>query len=107
MNLKLTRLIAAAILFLGAFNMPYGYYKFVRISTFIFSGLFAYLSFKIKNELWIVLFGIILILFNPVYPMHFTKNIWAIIDLAAAAVFLISIKYADFTLLKKENEIHN
>lgn len=97
MNLKITRIIAAAILILGAFKMPYGYYKFVRISTFIIAGILLFLSYQKKNELWMVLFGILLVLFNPIYPMAFDKTIWAVIDILSAVLIIVSIKYLNLT----------
>ncbi len=93
MNYNITRYIASIILIIGVFRMPYGYYKFVRISTFIVAAVFLYLSYTKKNELWMVLFGILLILFNPIYPMTFDKSTWSILDVVSTAVLLMSIKY--------------
>jgi len=104
MNLNITRYISAIILIIGAFKMPYGYYKFVRISTFIIAGVFLYLSYTKKNELWMVLFGILLILFNPVFPVSFDKSTWAVIDLLSAVMILISVKYLNLTEEKTKNE---
>ena len=93
MNYKIIRYVASIILFIGTFKMPYGYYRFVRITTFITAGVFLYLSYKQKNELWLTIFGVLLILFNPIYPISFDKTTWAIIDVLSAGFILLSVKY--------------
>ena len=45
-------------------------------------------SFKLT---W--LFGLIVVLFNPIVPIHLTKEIWRPIDLASAIIFGLSILF--------------
>jgi hypothetical protein len=43
---------------------------------------------KMGFNLWIVVFGIVVVLFNPIIPVHlYDKVIWMPIDIAAAIVF--------------------
>jgi hypothetical protein len=78
------------LLLLGAMPLPYGYYNFLRLAVSISSLISGYVAFK-KNEsvsAVVVVSGIILILFNPVFPVHLTKGVWAFLDIAAAAWFI-------------------
>ena len=78
---------ASAILCLAAvFPLPYGFYNFLRFAITITSVLAAIELIKENNFIW-VLFGGIAILFNPIIPIHLTKDIWFVIDLIVAGAF--------------------
>lgn len=52
--------------------------------------------------------GGIAILFNPIIPVHLTKDIWVIIDLIVAILFLVSIfKIKPKRELPKEQKVQN
>lgn len=47
---------------------------------------------NITNGHWVVLFGVILILFNPIFPIHFYMKLpWIPIDIVSGLLFLIEI----------------
>ena len=95
----ITSLIFSAILlFIGIANLPIGYYTFLRIIVTI--SAVAILSAEIKNGLnfWVIIFGLISIVFNPILPVYLdNKSIWIPIDFVTAIFFLIKI----FTLKQK------
>ena len=84
-------IIAAIMLLIAILPLPYGYYQFLR---WVVCGIAAFIAFEAYNwgKTWAIwLFGIIAILFNPIIPVHLTKEIWQPIDLVCALLFSLSI----------------
>lgn len=99
--MKTLLLICAAFLFLGIANLPIGYYTFLRIIITI--SAIVLISAEYNNELtfWIITFGIIAILFNPIMPVFLNnKEAWTVIDFIAGLLF--AIKAFDLKIDKKE-----
>lgn len=86
------RYIAAGMLFLALFSLPYGYYQIMRLVVFGVTGYGCYLAYQGKNNRWTILFGIFAILFNPVIPIQLSRGDWVVIDIIAAFVLLCSVK---------------
>ena len=83
--------ICAAMLLVAIAPMPYGYYILLRLVS---CGVFAYAAFiahERKLELLPWIYGLLALLFNPIIKVHFDKEIWAFIDIAAAIILLISV----------------
>jgi len=89
-------LIAAVMLLIATAELPYGYYTFLRwvicgISIFIACSAYGW------GGIWASwLFGLIALLFNPLIPIHLTREIWQPIDTVCAVLFGVST----FTLKK-------
>ena len=80
--------VVAVALILAAFPLPVGYYTLLRILVSTGSVIFLFKEFKGEFERWIIVFGIMLILFNPLIPIYlYSKALWIPIDLAAAGIF--------------------
>jgi hypothetical protein len=82
--------IAAGFLFVGVLSLPYGYYILLR---FIACGVFAwaaYIAFERNEELLPWAFVVLAIVFNPIFKIHFPKEMWAIIDFCSG-LFLVLI----------------
>ncbi len=80
--------ICSAIIALGAAPMPYGYYTLVRLLA---CGVFVYFAILAKDAQhkylpWICAFTAIL--FNPIFKVHFEKEIWSIIDILSAILLI-------------------
>lgn len=65
----------------------YGFYTVLRIVVTIGAVVGALMLKAKSRDLWIYFAGLA-VLFNPIIPVHLTKEIWAIIDLVAAGSFL-------------------
>lgn len=76
--------LTACLLAAGIFNLPYGYYMFLRIAVSLFCAVLCASDFFRGRAGWSVIWLTMLILFNPVFPIHFDKEIWSVIDGAAA-----------------------
>ncbi|GEM_PF-4913476 len=78
---------------MGARKKSIRYYVLLRWLTSA-AGLFmAYRAYIYKKENWIWLFGFIAILFNPFFPVHLGREIWQIVNVITAIIFLISIRF--------------
>ena len=89
----LVKLIVAGLLVWALSRHPYSYYTLLRWATFAASVFIAVRASKGEKAVWFWVFIIIAVVFNPVLPIHLKRDTWAIIDLAAAAVFLVSIVF--------------
>lgn len=84
-------LVAAAMLLWALARHPYGYYVLLR---WIVCGVSAYTAFRateVRKSAWAWIFGIIAFLFNPIIPVHLSRETWAPIDAAVAAILVVSI----------------
>ena len=70
------------------FDLPYGFYGFLRIAV-CFSAMlvFARLHKSGHFVLCVIAAGMI-ILFNPVAPVHLSRENWFWLDLTAAGMFM-------------------
>jgi len=81
--------IAATMLLLALAPWPYGYYQLLR---FVVCGVSVYIAFMAYNwqKLWATwVFGFIAILFNPLIPIHLSREIWQPIDVVCGILFLV------------------
>jgi hypothetical protein len=85
------RIVSALALFIAVADMPYGYYRFVRLFTFVVCGYSFYKAYSIKNKTFSWIFGIIAFVFNPLYPLYLGKEVWQIVDVVSGILILISI----------------
>ena len=81
-------LIAAAMLFGALVRWPYGYYTLLRWVTFAAAVFVAYCAYAYAKPWGIWAFIFIAALFNPILPVHLSRQAWQIIDLAAATTFI-------------------
>ena len=82
--------IPAAILFIGVFPLPIGYYTLLRLVVTAAAAYVAYDTFQNdKQSGWIWVFGFVAILFNPLIPIYLDKELWMVIDFAVAILFIV------------------
>lgn len=81
--------IIAAVMLVGALaRWPYGYYQLLR---FVVCPVSVYVAYKAYNwqRLWGTwLFGFIAVLFNPLIPIHLSRELWQPIDVTCAVLFV-------------------
>jgi hypothetical protein len=79
-------LVLAALLAIGVFDLPYGYYQFLRLAVCVGGIALAVMR---PNRL-AAGFGIVVaILFNPLWTVHFTKDVWRWVDGSLAIAFFV------------------
>jgi hypothetical protein len=88
--MKLIFLIPAIFLcIVPFFKFPYGIYTLLRIVVTLSSAFIIYNNYKKINSVnpTIVIFSIILIIFNPILPIRLNREMWLPIDLITAAIY--------------------
>ena len=88
--MKQFAIITSIILLITALfdiDAPYWYYQLLRWAVCIYALITAY---KLKNRKTakFIFFCVIAVLFNPIAPVYFDKDLWRIIDGLTGAVFL-------------------
>lgn len=87
-DLKIPYLIVIALSLLALAPMPYGYYIFLRIAVTACAAMTAYLKYQMSDRSLLVWVCVgVAILFNPIIPIHLTRGIWMVINVAVAALF--------------------
>jgi len=102
--MKLTLLIPAIFLcVVPIFKFPYGIYTLLRIVVTLSAAFVIYDNYKKLNKVnvTIVIFSIILIVFNPLFPIRLNKELWLPIDLITAAIYF----YHYIKIRKKNSSI--
>jgi len=86
-----TFLIVCAVLLLAAvFKLPIGYYTFLRITITLGALLIIFSEYKNQATFWVIIFGLVTILFNPVIPIYlYKKSLWFPIDIIVGVLFLV------------------
>lgn len=82
-------LIAAAMLLGALADWPYGYYQLLRFVTCGVSVYIAVLAYNWQKMWALWLFGFIALLFNPLIPIHLSRDVWQPIDFICAILFVI------------------
>lgn len=89
-KMKTLLLICAGLLFLGLIDLPIGYYTFLRIVVTIGSIAVVVTEYEEGLGFWVITFGLIAILFNPLIPIYLNnKSAWMQIDIIGGIIFVI------------------
>ena len=80
--------ICAAMLFLGAAPLPYGYYSLLRLVACGVFGFAAFTAHERRKTFLPWVYGLIAILFNPIFKIHLSKGTRGSLDIVAALVLL-------------------
>ena len=84
--------ICAGMLFLGAAPLPYGYYMLLRLVAFGIFTFAAFVSFDRKNRTLPWVYGLLALLFNPLIKIYLPKELWALVDIGAGTLLLVTAK---------------
>lgn len=83
-------ILCISMLLLAILPFPISYYYLLRAGVCI--GAIIILLKNIKQTHWIILFGIVALLFNPIFPIYlYKKSIWIPLDIIIAILFLIEL----------------
>lgn len=72
-------------------GLPYGYYVFLRWIITACSVLLLLIAHKSGQIKWSACLVVIAVLFNPIIPIHLTKDIW--IGINALVAFLLFLSF--------------
>lgn len=85
-------LIPTVMLLLAAlFRLPYGYYTLLRLIVCGAAAYLAYREFDVaqRSSGWFFILGVIAVLFNPLIPIPFSREIWVPIDVVVAIILIV------------------
>ena len=99
-------LIACSICcFAAILKLPIAYYTFLRAVVSLGALLLIYIWVKQKHIPWAIIFIIVLILFNPLFPIYLhRKSIWIPLDVIIGLLFLLIAFYNKKQPVKKEEK---
>jgi hypothetical protein len=99
-SVKPVSIICAFLLFLAVLKMPIEYYTFLRVAIFI--GAFLVILSLSNKIIWVIIFGTIAILFNPIIPVYlYLKSYWIPMDIITGILFILILLLEN---PKKENK---
>lgn len=97
----IARIVAAAMLLWATQHNPSAYYDVLRFVVFGVSLFSAFVAYKLARKGWLLTFIVIALLFNALIPVYlYNKEIWTLINVVAAGLFIYSI----FTFKGPEGE---
>ena len=84
-------LVPAALLLVALLPLPYGFYVLLRLVVCGAAALLTYDECRLCGGVsgWAMLLAGVALLFNPLIPVHLTREIWAPIDIGAALLMVI------------------
>lgn len=91
---KIAAITATVMLLLAIPPMwPYAYYQILRWVVAGAAVFIGYLSYQGGKKEWVGVMAAIAVLFNPIAPIHLSKETWVIFDFAAAAIFVAALRF--------------
>ncbi|MDE5432542.1 DUF6804 family protein [Elizabethkingia meningoseptica] len=82
-------LFCATCCFVAILRLPIDYYTFLRIIVFTGAAIAIYHLIRNKIYFWAGIFGCVLILFNPLFPVYLhRKTLWMPLDVITGILFL-------------------
>ena len=95
--------ICAIACFIAILKLPITYYTFLRAIVSLGAIVLIYNFFKQKNYPLTTVFIVVLLLFNPIFPIYLhRKSIWVPLDVITGLLFLIIGYYEKKEHVKEE-----
>lgn len=91
------RLVAIAMLLVAVFQdyrlyfLSNDYFVILRWSLCFTGSYLIYVAATTKNYVWVFIAAIMVIFFNPIFPLAITKPTWKILDLIFAVMLVASL----------------
>jgi hypothetical protein len=83
--------VAAVMLLAAVGEWPYVYYQLTRWAVCAATVFVASTAWKFKQAWAVLVFVFVAVLFNPLLPFHIKRESWQVIDLLAAAIFVVAM----------------
>lgn len=87
--MKYIGIYIAAMLLLCLAPMPYGYFMLVRFVMMVACGWMAYQYYLRQKTVGTWVFGILALLFQPMYKIALGRTVWNIVDVIVAIFFIV------------------
>lgn len=60
---------------------PYGYYRLLRVVCCVIFSFLTYKAVILKKGNWGWVMASLALVYNPLFPLHMTRNIWSIVNI--------------------------
>lgn len=93
----LLRIVAIVMLLAAVFQdykiyyLSYDYFVILRWILCFVGTYLGYVAFTTKNAVWVFLAVLVVVFFNPIFPLPISKQTWKILDAIFASIMAISI----------------
>jgi hypothetical protein len=74
----------------------------LRIAICIICGYLAFLSLDLQSSFWVWILGGMAVLYNPVIPIHLTRDIWSVLNVAT--IILLAITFGTLRGTRSSNK---
>lgn len=92
---QLLKLVLTGILILCFLSMPYLFYRLSGYLLFVGFGWLAYDAFNKRNQTDFKIFAILVIIYNPFFPIPFPHFLWLIINTVVIIGMILNILFAE------------
>jgi len=75
-------------LIIGIAKLPYGYYTLLRLITTTTACIITYYSYKTNKIKLMIIYGLIVLVYNPIKPIPLNKDNWIVINVITIFLFL-------------------
>lgn len=83
--------VAAGLSLLAVADLPYGYYMFLRWAVCAVSVYVVVLGLQ-TGRIWAAwLYGALAVLFNPIFRIHLSKDIWQPINVITSILLVLAV----------------
>ncbi|MHB9027627.1 MAG: DUF6804 family protein [Candidatus Latescibacterota bacterium] len=104
MAFKTARVIAAALLILGLNERPDLYYTALGWMVCGIAVFGIYSAMELEESAWATIFGIIALLYNPLYPIELAYSTASLVHIGTATIMMTSIPTLGAKEQTKERE---
>ena len=81
-------IICACHLFFAGLNLPEAFYSYLKVIVTCVA-LLTMMNHIGKNRFFVVAFGLVAVVFNPIYPVYlYDRSVWVLLDIITALLFL-------------------
>ena len=87
------KLVLSILFLLCLVHLPYGFYQIIRFCALLGFSILAYFSFQEKENISIIIYIGLAILFQPIIKIALGRTIWNIVDVIVATGLISSIIY--------------
>lgn len=88
---KIIKISLALLFFLCLWDMPYGFYQFVRFAGMVGFILLAFDANKAGKQTEMIIYGSLALLFQPLFKIALGRQIWNIVDVIIGIGLIISL----------------
>lgn len=89
--MKTIKIILIVLLFVCLLDMPYGYYVLVRFISMVAFAFFAYEAYRHKNQRDLIIFIVLVLLFQPFEKIALGRVLWNIVDVVVAVYLIFNV----------------